>query len=162
MWLDPNESSEISQASSRRAVRTLIKDGLIIKKPVAMHSRARVRLNLLAKRKGRHMGPGKRRGTKEARMPSKILWIRRQRVLRRLLSKYREQGKIDSHIYRHFYVRAKGNMFKNKRVLIEAIHKKKADTIKSKTLIEQTEARKAKARIAKEKKEKKAADKAQE
>ena len=95
-------------------------------------------------------------------MPSKILWIRRQRVLRRLLSKYREQGKIDSHIYRHFYVRAKGNMFKNKRVLIEAIHKKKADTIKSKTLIEQTEARKAKARIAKEKKEKKAADKAQE
>ncbi len=162
MWLDPNESGEISQASSRRAVRKLIKDGLIIKKPVAMHSRARVRLNLLAKRKGRHMGPGKRRGTKEARMPTKILWIRRQRVLRRLLRKYREQGKIDSHIYRHFYVRAKGNQFKNKRVLIEAIHKKKADTIKAKTLIEQTEARKAKARVAKEKKEKKAADKTQE
>jgi large subunit ribosomal protein L19e len=93
-------------------------------------------------------------------MPTKILWIRRQRVLRRLLRKYREQGKIDNHIYHYFYMRAKGNQFKNKRVLIEAIHKRKAETVKAKTLVDQTEARKAKARAAKEKKEsKKAADK---
>jgi large subunit ribosomal protein L19e len=157
VWLDPNESSEIALANSRRAVRKLIKDGLIIKKPVAIHSRARVRLNLAAKRKGRHMGPGKRRGTKEARMPTKILWIRRQRVLRRLLRKYREQGKIDNHIYHYFYMKAKGNQFKNKRVLIEAIHKRKAETIKAKSLEEQTEARKAKARVVKEKREKKTA-----
>ena len=32
-----------------------------------MHSRSRVRKNLDAKRKGRHQGAGKRRGTKEAR-----------------------------------------------------------------------------------------------
>lgn len=155
VWLDPNEASEIALANSRQAVRKLIKDGLIIKKPVAIHSRARVRLNLAAKRKGRHMGPGKRRGTREARMPTKILWIRRQRVLRRLLRKYREQGKIDNHIYHFFYMRAKGNQFKNKRVLIEAIHKRKAETIKAKTLVDQTEARKAKARAAKERKESK-------
>ena len=157
VWLDPNESSEIALANSRQAVRKLIKDGLIIKKPVAIHSRARVRLNLLAKRKGRHTGLGKRRGTREARMPTKILWIRRQRVLRRLLRKYREQGKIDNHIYHYFYMRSKGNQFKNKRVLIEAIHKRKAETVKAKTLEDQTEARKAKARIAKEKKEMRAA-----
>ena len=157
IWLDPNEASDIALANSRQAVRKLIKDGLIIKKPVAIHSRARVRLNLAAKRKGRHMGPGKRRGTKEARMPTKILWIRRQRVLRRLLRKYREQGKIDNHIYHFFYMRAKGNQFKNKRVLIEAIHKRKAETIKAKTLEDQTEARKAKARVVKEKREKRVA-----
>lgn len=34
----------------------MIKDGLIIRKAVTMHSRSRVRKNLDAKRKGRHMG----------------------------------------------------------------------------------------------------------
>ena len=90
-------------------------------------------------------------------MPTKVLWVRRQRVLRRLLRKYREQGKIDNHIYHFFYMRAKGNQFKNKRVLIEAIHKRKAETVKAKTLLDQTEARKAKARVAKDKREKRVA-----
>merc|ERR1719284_346878 len=48
-----------------------------MRKPVKVHSRARVRKNLAAKRKGRHMGAGKRRGTREARMPTKVLWMRR-------------------------------------------------------------------------------------
>ena len=130
----------------------MIKDGLIIRKAVTMHSRSRVRKNLEAKRKGRHMGTGKRKGTREARMPTKVLWMRRQRVLRRLLRKYRQQKKIDKRIYHYFYRHAKGNCYKNKRVLMEAIHAKKTEKMKEKALIEQSEARKEKARIAKEKK----------
>merc|ERR1712178_640446 len=122
-----------------------------MKRQVHMHSRARVTKNLAAKRKGRHMGIGKRRGTKEARMPSKILWMRRQRVLRRLLKKYRQQKKIDKHIYHQFYRNAKGNQFKNKRVLIEAIHKAKAEKLKAKAIQEQKEARMEKARLVKQK-----------
>ena len=156
VWLDPNETNEISLANSRLAIRKLIKDGLIIKKPIAIHSRARVRKNLLAKRKGRHMGPGKRTGTREARMPEKVLWIRRQRVLRRVLRKFREANKIDKHIYHYFYMKAKGNMFKNKRVLIEAIHVRKAETSKAKLLEEQAVARKEKARVVQEKRKAKA------
>merc|ERR1711865_1235329 len=152
IWLDPNEASEISMANSRFNIRKLIKDGLINRKPVKMHSRSRVRKNLDAKRKGRHLGAGKRRGTREARMPTKVLWMRRLRVLRRLLRKYRQQKKIDKHIYHSFYVKSKGNQFKNKRVLIEAIHKVKAERLMAKAIEEQSTARKEKAKLQKEKK----------
>lgn len=59
VWLDPNEINEIANANSRQNIRKLIKDGLIIRKPVAVHSRARVRKNAEARRKGRHSGRGK-------------------------------------------------------------------------------------------------------
>ncbi|NXO42945.1 RL19 protein, partial [Locustella ochotensis] len=58
VWLDPNETNEIANANSRQQIRKLIKDGLIIRKPVTVHSRARCRKNTLARRKGRHMGIG--------------------------------------------------------------------------------------------------------
>lgn len=70
IWLDPNEVSEISNANSRQTIRKLLQDGLIIKKPVTMHSRARARELTAARRIGRHRGYGKRKGTAEARMPT--------------------------------------------------------------------------------------------
>ena len=44
--------------------------------------------------------------------------MRRIRDLRRLLKKMRDAGKIDKHINHSLYMLAKGNQFKNKRVLI--------------------------------------------
>ena len=122
IWLDLNESSEISLANSRQNIRKLVKDGLVIKKPNVIHSRSRVTRRLAAKAKGRHTGFGKRKGTAKARMPQKILWIRRTRVLRRMLRKYRDANKIDKHLYHELYMQSKGNRFKTKKVLMETIH----------------------------------------
>ena len=54
-------------------------------------------------------------------MNSQVVWMRRLRVLRRLLVKYRAAGKIDKHLYHELYHLSKGNTFKHKRALVEHV-----------------------------------------
>merc|ERR1719492_218197 len=154
VWLDPNETTEIQMANSRQNIRKMIRDGFIIHKPQKCTSSSRKKRYKAAKSKGRHMGLGKRRGTKGARMPVKVLWMRRQRVLRRLLRKYRENKKIERDLYHELYLKCKGNQFKNKTVLIENIHNVKQERNRQKKLAEKLASRRTKAKQVRERKKK--------
>merc|ERR1712066_941443 len=144
VWLDPNEATEIGLAKSRRSIKKFIKDGYIVKKYVQTHSRAKARAWAAAKRLGRHTGVGKRQGSKNARMPIKLFWIRRQRALRRLLRKLRKNKKIDKNLYHKFYLGSKGNLYKNKKVLIEAIHKERNEKIRLEKITQEQNQRRMK------------------
>merc|ERR1712194_746417 len=94
VWIDPNETNEVALANSRKNIRKLYKDGLIVRKHVGMHSRSRVKRMHEAKRKGRHTGMGKRKGTRNARMPSKIIWIEDKESLEDFLRSIERQRRL--------------------------------------------------------------------
>lgn len=54
-----------------------------------------------------------------------------------MLKKYRDAKKIDRHLYHELYLKCKGNVYKNKRVLMESIHLEKAERQREKNLTEQ-------------------------
>lgn len=138
VWFDPNELARLIGASSRMQVRGLIKDGVILKKPDVVHSRWRANKLAEAKKKGRHMGIGKRRGTKNARMPQKSIWIKKIRSLRVSLKELKENSYITLDEYNRYYMQAKGNAFKSKKIMVDYIEKKRAEKIKIQELAAQT------------------------
>jgi len=105
------EIGEISLANLPRNIPRYHRDGLIMEKPTVVYSRAKVALRNEAKRKRRHTGIGKQRGTANACLPMKAIWMRRTRVFRRLLRKMRDAKEINNHIYHTLYMLAKGKHF---------------------------------------------------
>lgn len=65
-WLDPIETNEIASANFHQQIQKLTKDGLIIQKPVTVHSWAQCQKNTLAPRKGGHIDTGERKGAANA------------------------------------------------------------------------------------------------
>lgn len=118
VWIDPASQEELADAVTRADVRSAIKAGVIRRLPVQGTSRARARRHAAEVAKGRHGGPGSRRGTPSSRVPRKDRWVRRIRAQRDLLRSLREKKSISPAVYRQFYRRAKGGMFRSRAHLL--------------------------------------------
>ncbi len=118
VWVDDTMLDEVVEAITREDVRRLISSDVIKKKPVKGNSRGRHRYLKEQRKKGRRKGHGKRKGKKNARTPSKGLWMKRMRSIRRELKHMRDEGHIERNIYRKFYMKAKGGTFKDRSDLI--------------------------------------------
>ena len=118
VWIAPASQEELADAVTRSDIRSAIKAGVIRRMPVAGTSRGRARRHALEVRKGRHSGPGSRRGTPASRLSRKSRWIRRIRAQRALLRELRDQKRIPPGVYREFFRRAKGGMFRSRAHLL--------------------------------------------
>lgn len=120
--IDPEYIWDVELALTREDIKKLIADKVIRAKQKKGISRARVKKQMLQRRKGRRRGHGKRKGKKTARLPRKKRWIDKVRPLRRYLKGLRDEGIIDRRSYRQFYLRVKGNSYRNLRHLKLALN----------------------------------------
>ncbi|MFX0056767.1 MAG: 50S ribosomal protein L19e [Candidatus Heimdallarchaeota archaeon] len=111
IYFDPYLIEDIRMAITREDIRNLIKEGVIKKAYKKGISKYRKNLRHERKKKGRARGLGKRKGSKYARNPKKIAWMKKIRPQRRELKKLRDRKLITTPTYRKLYKNAKGGMF---------------------------------------------------
>ncbi|KAF5048915.1 Ribosomal protein L19e [anaerobic digester metagenome] len=113
IWFDPDQGSEIENAISREDVRKLVGDGVIRAHAKKGVSRGRARARIAKRSYGHCKGPGRRKGAKGARTPSKRVWIQKIRAIRKVLVELRDSGELDRRYYRILYRRAAGGQYRN-------------------------------------------------
>ncbi|MBE6514101.1 MAG: 50S ribosomal protein L19e [Candidatus Methanomethylophilaceae archaeon] len=117
VWMNPDKLEDIEDCITRADIRTAIDSGLIKAKPKNGTSKARIRYVAGQKASGKRKGPGSRKGTANARVRDKERWMGTIRPIRAELKQLRADGKITPSVYRLYYRKAKGGMFKSRRHL---------------------------------------------
>ena len=121
VWIDPERIEDVESAITRREINRLIKDGAITARPVKGVSRGRARILHEKRRRGKRRGHGSREGSKYARLPRKIRWIRNIRAIRKKLNELVEKKAITVSTRRKLYMQAKGGTFRNVNHLLQHI-----------------------------------------
>ena len=114
---DLERLNDIKEAITKSDMRGLIKEKVVSKKPYLSQSRVRARKVMEQKKKGKRKGPGSRKGSKNARIRSKTIWVRKIRVLRGFLKELKDKKMLESKDYRELFLKSKGGYFRSKRHL---------------------------------------------
>ncbi|MUN28542.1 50S ribosomal protein L19e [Sulfuracidifex metallicus] len=108
----PDFADEVAESLTRSDIKSLIKDGKIIIERKKGISSGRKKLRSYKKhKKSEGKGYGSRKGRKGARREDE--WVNKIRKIRRYLKWLRDNGIIDSHTYRKYYMKAKGGVFRS-------------------------------------------------
>lgn len=118
VWIDPLHADAVAEAVTRQDIRALVRKGYIRAHQKAGTSKARAKVIAEQKKSGRRKGPGSRKGAAGARNPRKAKWIRTIRPIRAVLKELRETEKITPTVYRQYYRKAKGNVFRSRAHLV--------------------------------------------
>jgi len=115
VWFDKTKLQEIKEAITKADIRRLIKRRIIQARPEQGTSRARARVRLTQRRKGRQKGEGTRKGKRTARLARKRTWMLSVRAQRGLVQEIRSRDLIDVKTYRQLRSKIKGGYFRNRR-----------------------------------------------
>ncbi|MAG52937.1 MAG: 50S ribosomal protein L19e [Nanoarchaeota archaeon] len=114
---DEERLDDIKEAITKTDMRSLVKEGAVSKKPYLSQSKVRARKIKEQKKKGNRKGPGTKKGTKNARLRPKRIWVNKIRVLRKFLKELKVKNMIESKNYRNLILKSKGGFFRSKRHL---------------------------------------------
>ena len=109
--------TEIKEAITRADIRSLLSQKAITLIPKRGISQGRARFVAKQKAKGRRRGQGSRKGTKNARLSQKTVWIAKVRLQRTVLRNMRKEGKLSQQLYANLYRKVKGGFFRSRRHL---------------------------------------------
>ncbi|MEM3126905.1 MAG: 50S ribosomal protein L19e [Candidatus Woesearchaeota archaeon] len=112
---DQNKLEEIGEAITRKDLRNLINNEVILKKQKIGISRFRAKKIASQKRKGRQRNIGSRKGGKNARLNQKSTWINQVRSQRSYVQALKDAKKINVDIYKELYRKIKGGFFRSER-----------------------------------------------
>ena len=123
--INPENVDQVKEAITKADIRDLIDNKVIEILPLVTNSKARARLRAKAKKKGRQSGPGSKVGTRNARTPTKRVWINRIRLQRKIIKSFKDSGRLSTGDWKTLYYRAKGGFFRNKRHLLQTLEQGK-------------------------------------
>ncbi|MGQ4892299.1 MAG: 50S ribosomal protein L19e [Candidatus Njordarchaeia archaeon] len=125
VWMDPEALEDVEKALTREDIRKLVKERKIWKRPVKGVSRHRARFREMQRRKGRRRGPGKKKGSKSARMGGTMVWVIKIRAIRKILRQLKDEEVITRRVYNHLRRMAKAGFFRNKAHVITYIQERR-------------------------------------